>query len=166
MMFPPMTLLYDPRIAPSEIKLVCQGLLDTYNIQLKETKKQLPDLRAYNKRRKQFNGQKLLNKMIDKKHYCFFLWMVKSDLYVPVMNFVFGLASKDYGAIVSFHRLETIEMKIKESIHEYGHVLGLDHCENNCVMQYSNTLKEAELKPLILCKDCQNAIELNSKNFD
>jgi len=165
-MSPPITIYYDPKIDIEEIKQLVPHVLETYGIELKEIKKQRLDLRFYNRRRKQFNGQKLLNKMIDKKNYSFFLWMVKSDIYVPAMNFVFGLASEDYGAIVSFHRLQTSEMKAKESIHEYGHVLGLKHCQNKCVMQYSNTLKSAESKPSKLCEVCRKHIEFESKKID
>ncbi|MHA1211907.1 MAG: hypothetical protein ACTSSH_05545 [Candidatus Heimdallarchaeota archaeon] len=43
--------------------------------------------------------------------------------------------------------------------------MGLEHCQNFCVMQYSTSLKEAEKKPSSLCKDCQKNIEENHRNF-
>jgi len=82
------------------------------------------------------------------------------------MNFVFGLATQFYGAIVSFYRLENLEMKIKESIHECGHVLGLGHCTNDCVMQYSNTLDEALQKPDYICNTCAEKLKTPNEKFE
>ncbi len=165
-MFPPITILYDPNLEISEVKGIAKHLEETYNVEIKELKECKLDNKTYNKKRDQFDGQKLLNMLIDKKNLRFFFWIVTKDLYVPVMDFIFGLASKFYGAIVSFHRLETREMRIKESIHECGHILGLEHCQNFCVMQYSNSLNEAKEKPSFLCKNCQEIIIKSKENFD
>ena len=51
-----------------------------------------------------------------------------------------------------------VQEESKEAIHEIGHVLGLKHCKNNCVMQFSNTLYEAKAKPSILCNNCKKII--------
>ncbi|TFF63550.1 MAG: hypothetical protein EU521_01195, partial [Promethearchaeota archaeon] len=42
----------------------------------------------------------------------------------------------------------------KEAIHELGHTFGLSHCENECVMRYSNNLYEADKKPSTFCEIC------------
>jgi len=92
--------------------------------------------------------------------------IIGDDLFVPVMNFVFGLASKFYGSITSFYRLKGLEMKTKISIHECGHVLGLEHCQNYCVMQYSNSLPEAQQKPSTLCDECKKKLEQIRCNYN
>lgn len=165
-MFPPLTVLFDPNLDRNEIEEIIKQMVKTYNLEIKAVRSLRPNLRAYNWSRKQYNGQDLLNHLIDKENYRFFFWIIKDDLYVPVMNFVFGLATQYYGALVSFYRLESTEMKIKESIHECGHILGLEHCQSACVMQYSNNLKEAKHKPSSLCVACQKIVEVNTKNFD
>ena len=164
-MFPPVVILYDPDINIKDIDVIVEILKKTYNIHIKEIREYTLDFRAYNETRNQYDGQKLLNKLIEKENIRFFFYIINRDLYVPIMNFVFGLASKYYGAIVSFYRLNNMEMKIKESIHECGHVLGLEHCENFCVMQFSNSLMEAEQKPAFLCKNCVKIIENISAKF-
>ncbi|MHA1200221.1 MAG: peptidase [Candidatus Heimdallarchaeaceae archaeon] len=164
-MVPPLTVFYDPKLDYEEIKTISEQLERTFGIKIKEIRKNKLGFRAYNWSRKQFDGQKLLNRLIDNENYRFFFWIVKGDLYVPVMSFVFGLASKYYGALVSFHRLDSSEMKIKESVHECGHIYGLEHCLNSCVMQYSTSLEEAEKKPSLLCEDCLQKIEKNLKNI-
>jgi len=42
----------------------------------------------------------------------------------------------------------------KEVIHELGHIFGLPHCKNKCVMQFSNSLAEAMEKPSHFCQEC------------
>ena len=163
-MNPSILLLYDSKINEGEVNLIAQTLKDVYQISIKEIREHdLADF-AYDETRNQYDGQKLLNNLIDESKYKFFFWIIQDDIYVPLMNFVFGLASKYYGAIVSFHRLDNTEMKIKESIHECGHVLGLGHCNNYCVMQYSNSLSEALEKPSSLCDSCKISL-CENKDF-
>jgi predicted Zn-dependent protease len=83
------------------------------------------------------------------------------DLYVPRLNFVFGLALRREGlAVVSWHRLrdgrEVLVARLaKEVIHEVGHLEGLDHCLSEfCVMRFSNTLAETDEKGLDFCQAC------------
>ena len=159
-------LFFDPQIDKQEVQLVRDVLQKTYEIEVTEGTVLEINKTAYSRRRKQYDGQKLLNELIDEKNLEFFFWIVKDDLYVPVMDFIFGLASKYCGAIVSFYRLNSQEMKIKESIHELGHILGLEHCTNFCVMQYSTKLAEAIKKPSYLCSECKSKIIVNKRNFE
>ncbi|MBY9001576.1 MAG: peptidase [Candidatus Heimdallarchaeota archaeon] len=165
-MFPSLTIFYDTEIDRLELDSIVENLKKTYGIEIKEKHRLKAPRKAYNKKRKQYDGQYILNNLIDKKNYRFFVWITHVDVYVPVMNFVFGLASQYYGAIISFFRLENNAMKLKESIHEVGHLLGLSHCSNFCVMQYSNTLEEALLKPKALCDDCKRTITSNKEIFE
>ncbi|MHA1223951.1 MAG: peptidase [Candidatus Heimdallarchaeaceae archaeon] len=157
-------LYYDPNVDLEEVSKVKEALENILKISFSKTIELNLPTSTYNLFRKQYNGQKLLNRLIDEVKSSPFLWIVSSDLYVPKMNFVFGLASKYFGALVSFHRLKSLEMKIKESLHECGHVLGLEHCTNYCVMQYSNSLEEALEKPSFLCSSCLHELE-KSKVF-
>lgn len=165
-MFPSLNVMYDSNVFMDDVHEVINALKHSFNIEVNDIKEFNISMSAYNSLRDQYDGQKLLNMMIDEKKLKFFFWMVNDDLYVPVMNFVFGLGSKYYGAIVSFHRLNSIEMKIKESVHECGHIFGLEHCSNLCVMQYSNSLAEAMQKPSTLCNACQLKLKENFKNFE
>jgi archaemetzincin len=88
------------------------------------------------------------------------LWIINQDLYTKDMNFIFGLAYYFQGAVLSFFRLSTKELREKEAIHEIGHVLGLHHCTNPCAMQYSNSLWQAQMKPLFLCENCRRKLNI------
>ncbi|NPD88123.1 MAG: peptidase [Asgard group archaeon] len=159
-------ILYDPKVDEKEVQAISTVIEEIYQIEVASSTIFKIKKAAYNKKRKQYNGQKLLNELIDEENLEFFFWIIKDDIYVPVMNFVFGLATQFCGAIVSFYRLESLEMKIKESVHECGHILGLGHCTNLCVMQYSHNLQEAIEKPSSLCSECENKIKENKRNFE
>jgi archaemetzincin len=116
---------------------------------------------AYSSRRNQYNASKLLAHLVRSmaaatlKSEDIALWLVSDDLYVEGMNFVFGVAHPGKAAVLSTARLPSIELIIKEAIHELGHVLGLAHCTHECVMQFSNSLAEAQAKPATLCGRCR-----------
>ncbi len=40
-------------------------------------------------------------------------------------------------------------------LHELGHLLGLGHCVNYCVMRFSNNLLELDEKPDEFCEECK-----------
>jgi archaemetzincin len=119
---------------------------------------------AYNTRRRQYNASTLLNHLIrraakaESNEHILSLWILSDDVYVEGMNFVFGVAHPGKAAVLSTHRLESLELVNKEAIHEMGHVFGLQHCSNECVMQFSNSLDEAKAKPATLCERCRSRI--------
>ncbi len=101
--------------------------------------------------------------------------LTTEDLFYRRRNYVFGLAYLDgKGSVVSTHRLRTssdggvttknaddvfADRVRKEVVHEVGHTLGLDHCENSrCVMSFSPTVREVDVKEEHLCGTCQRSV--------
>jgi len=127
---------------------------------------------AYSKDRRQYNAAVILGgigrKMpVDAKRL---LNVVDVDLFVPGMNFVFGLAM-GRGAVISLTRLrpeyygekknESLfrERALKEAIHELGHTFGLNHCpDTRCIMHFSNTLEDTDIKGPGFCRNCSTRI--------
>jgi len=126
---------------------------------------------AYDSRRNQYHSTRML--VLLEHHLASvgadrILGITASDLFVPGMNFVFGEARcPGQAAVVSSFRLhqvdeeEQFEPRIrKEAVHEIGHMLGLQHCSNmNCVMHFSKTLIDTDIKSDNYCSECQTQIE-------
>lgn len=126
---------------------------------------------AYNRRRGQYRSRALLSLLSSWKAGSrvegLVLGVTDRDIFIPRLNFIFGEADRKSGtALVSLARLGVgeggdqrfRERLLKESIHELGHLLGLDHCpEQRCIMHYSNTIHDTDFKGPGFCRSCQSA---------
>lgn len=89
-----------------------------------------------------------------------------ADLSAEGFAFVFGLANAGAsGAVVSIHRLAAtdedlfLDRVVKECVHELGHTWGLGHCPDPaCVMHFSNSLAETDLKGATFCESCRASL--------
>lgn len=139
---------------------------------------------AYNSNRKQYNASQFLQIVRSKAfdlNYDRMLGITNVDLYTERLNFIFGQAEFGRGAracFISLKRLHSdfyivynkvvnpsvsqifLDRALKESLHEIGHTLGLRHCNNNCIMQFSNCLDDTDHKPARFCDKCANKIKL------
>ncbi len=99
------------------------------------------------------------------------LGITGADLYVPGLNFVFGLA-KRRTAVISLHRLrqpfyhlpedrEVFSHRVLvEAVHELGHTYGLSHCSDPaCVMYFSQTIADTDRKGPTFCAACHPEIQ-------
>ncbi len=136
----------------------------------------------YNPIRRQYNASKILSQIIhhaQDKQSLRTLGILDSDIYSSPLNFVFGIATNPKTelqglpivALISITRLrETFyrrsenkalfELRIlKEAIHELGHTFSLEHCNNSCIMRFSNTIKDTDNKSPQFCDSCLKKLD-------
>ncbi|MHA1733763.1 MAG: archaemetzincin family Zn-dependent metalloprotease [Promethearchaeota archaeon] len=136
--------------------------------------------KAYIRERRQYLADVLLEAVYEfaaRRKYTRALGVTEEDIYSGLLNFVLGIAQMGPGlgtraALVSVARLdprfwgEEFEVQlfrerlVKEATHELGHTLGLGHCTTpKCVMNFSNTLTEADWKEPEFCEACHVALK-------
>ncbi len=129
---------------------------------------------AYSPRRRQYLAESFLPLLQVRRpsRKELILGVTAVDLYVPALNFVFGLAdSRQKTCVISLARLDPkfygrpgaprlFQARVlKEAIHELGHLLGLSHCSDpDCIMFFSNTLADTDRKGPDFCPTCQRRL--------
>jgi archaemetzincin len=123
---------------------------------------------SFNHGRGQYNAEILVTELSDRMAVdaMKLLGVVDADLFVPGLNFVFGLAAGNI-SVISIARLKPLhsgekenkilfwERVLKEAIHELGHTFGLHHCPDiRCVMHFSNNLEDTDIKSSGFCRVC------------
>jgi archaemetzincin len=154
--------IFYSQVSKDDIQMIKNALLHTYKgiIEVYDGGERELLSQAYTLQRDQYDADILLRHLLTMKKQEIALWVISKDLYTQHMNFIFGLARYFQGAVLSLFRLHSPDLKQKEAIHEIGHVLGLSHCTHLCVMQYSNSLAEAQQKPLVLCERCRRILNI------
>ena len=125
---------------------------------------------AYNKIRNQYNSKLILKHLLQEcpTDTLRFIGVTSVDLYVPILEFVFGLAQiEGQCSIVSLHRLYpkfynrppnpnlVLIRLLKTSLHELGHTFGITHCrDRRCVMYSSTRIEHTDFKQSDFCLTC------------
>jgi archaemetzincin len=92
--------------------------------------------------------------------------LVRVDLFIPILTFVYGEAQMGGGAcVLSTFRLhsgpgaggeEGVVRAVKEALHELGHTFRLRHCPDPaCLMHYCRSEADVDRKSSDLCRYCR-----------
>jgi len=156
------------------LEVLKQSLQQTFGRQV-DVRSEIQSLDyAYDPEREQYKSPRMLSRLrrLKKGADDKILGVVDVDLYSPGFEFVFGEADIASSiATVSFHRLNPEryglrpnakllgERAVKEAVHELGHLYQLGHCPNpKCVMHFSTSLKDTDVKGASFCAECQQRL--------
>ena len=158
-------------VPPALLGELCKSLAKEFSATCKILENEPDPSYALNPRRQQYSSTELLAAMAARSVPVAtrLLGVISSDLYIPILTFVFGEAQLNGRcAIVSTFRLRQefyglpsgpdllISRLVKESVHELGHTLGISHCDDyECVMAPSHTVEWIDLKKASLCESCR-----------
>lgn len=96
------------------------------------------------------------------------LALVRVDLFIPILTFVYGEAQMGGGnCVLSTFRLNSVPgareggegrivRTVKEALHELGHTFRLRHCPDPaCLMHYCRSEADVDRKSSDLCRYCR-----------
>jgi archaemetzincin len=139
--------------------------------------------------KKQFDASLILRRLMkqaERKNFFRILGIIDQDIFSEFYNFNFGVAKlprefrikSPMAALISIFKFKENNYKreenpalfekriLTESVHELGHTFGLNHCENDCVMQFSTSLMEVDKKSPHFCNRCMRKLEEAFLNLD
>jgi archaemetzincin len=127
--------------------------------------------RCYDRQRAQFDAVRMLEQVPAPEQGWVNIAVTGTDLFLPALTYVFGLAELGGGrAVASFARLRAEEADANaaavlhrrlavEVVHELGHCLGLVHCPvPSCPMHRSMWPEQVDLKQIPYCPTCLTTI--------
>lgn len=169
-------------VSAGHVQAVTAGIRESFSLPVvRETSNRIDPAFAFDPSRNQYYSTLLLSSLVRmfSSHAGKVLAVTDSDLYIPVLTYVFGEAQLDgMAAIISTYRLDDTryglpanprrfeERMIKEAVHELGHAFGLIHCRNfECVMHSSSGVEEVDLKSASFCKQCADVLHSNASGI-
>jgi predicted Zn-dependent protease len=108
---------------------------------------------AYDTYRGLYDASYLLAQIPDQPEGVVSLLVVPMEICARGQLRVFG-ACADNKALVSSHLLGSMRAVANVATHEVGHLLGLSHCANACIMRPCRHLNQVEHRTEKLCRDC------------
>ncbi|GIK38930.1 MAG: peptidase [Chloroflexota bacterium] len=134
---------------------------------------------GYERHRRQYRGDVILAalKAVASPAVERVLGVIDADCYAPGLNFIFGQATLEgRTAFIALPRLRPFfyglaedpplfrQRVLIEAVHELGHTWGLIHCPDpHCVMHFSNTLHDTDVKGAAFCQRCQDRWQKRSQ---
>lgn len=150
---------------PVKIIQELEESLSGLNIDLKVMDKvSIPE--SFNRFRRQHSVERIFDSLEPNKYRNAIL-LTKEDIYDRNTGYVFHAGEIDGPGIVSYFRLrpsfyrEKINFDLlirrikKEVIHIIGHIIGLEECQEPCIMSRSSSIKNIDKKSEHFCKNCK-----------
>ena len=162
-----------------DLKEVEEQIKKDFGFPIKTSQSTINPEDSYNPMRKQYHSTEILKEMLDElpTDAMKMIGIISSDLFIPILTFVFGEAQLDGKVgIVSSARLQQEfyglppnqallkRRLIKEIKHELGHTFGIVHCSlRECVMSVANNIADVDSKGISFCEGCRELLRHSRK---
>lgn len=80
------------------------------------------------------------------------IWVIDGEIRLAGVGSIFGCAAGRCAITTTCGLSRSAWMNV--AMHEIGHILGLDHCTDHCLMQPARSREEVERRPFALCEHC------------
>ncbi len=170
------------RIEPDVVEFLSMALPDVFGLDCRMSPYSVDPSQAFKQVRQQYNSMDMLLALSGLQSHPGdkVLGLTSVDLFIPILTFVFGQAQLNNRlAVMSTYRLhqrfyglpEDDDLLLrrceKEAVHELGHTFGLVHCSTfDCVMHFSNSVDEVDLKSSAFCAECGRTLEFGQRQLD
>ena len=129
---------------------------------------------AYDSARGQYDALEILKHLSEvlPRDALGLLAITDRDIFIPSVNFVFGLGSyRQRVGVLSLFRYgadtrmtgdqgTVLRRSLTVAVHEFGHILSMRHCTAfRCIMNGTNSIEEADNHSLHLCPVCRRKAE-------
>jgi archaemetzincin len=158
-----------------DLKEVEENIKKDFGFPIKTLQSKINPEDFYDSARQQYHSTKILKEMLNEfpSDALKMIGVISSDLFIPILTFVFGEAQLDGKVgIVSFVRLQQefyglppnqallMRRLIKEIKHELGHTFGIVHCSlRECVMSVANNIADVDAKGFSFCEGCRELLQ-------
>lgn len=160
------------RVDPLLLESLCEALQEAFQQECQVQAPIKPHMYGRRSGSSQYTGARLLE-TLPVQQGAVTLGVTNLDLSMIGSEYTTGLSDPTHRrAIIAVSRLQPqsesdqedaklfTDRVIKRAIHEIGHTLGLQHCEDSmCVMQHSDTLADMDNKSRSYCPKCAVTIE-------
>ncbi len=177
------------QVVLSKLKKNLEWIFKEFGIGVEISLESIPlSASEYVETRQQYNASLILDRLFQiacLNNYLRVLGILDKDIYSSYLNFVFGIAMNPgkhssnvpLVSLISLVRLNEkfykkpeneslFELRtLKEAIHEIGHTFSLNHCDNFCIMRFSNHLGETDEKPAKFCDSCEKKLQIFFQNI-
>jgi predicted Zn-dependent protease len=157
--------LYWQKWCAEAVPAVTQTLREHFPVNVIPAAALEPTILAFDTARGQYDAVYLLRELPEYDLFRVFgsielplaIWLVNEDISYTNHDYLYGATLRNL-AVVSAARTGFGENLHKEVCHETGHLFGLEHCRNACVMSTSSERRQLAAKPLQLCSVCYGRV--------
>lgn len=151
-------------VDPTAVTIVAANLQAVMGLAARVVPERLKPDEAFIPSRRQLDATRIIKMVAAETGGAHFkLALTQADLCIPILTYVYGESQLGgRAAVVSLYRLtsesrrKSFDRAAKISLHEVGHLFGLEHCwQAACLMRFSKHLQQLDHLGMHFCPACE-----------